>query len=637
MIGNYIYLLDFFGMFLCMMLYTNVMLNSKNNDGYNKKNPLNKLIITDFLIGFISIIINLLIIHEKYGKLLEVIYFLFIFVVLLEMNFIAKFLVEINNLDPNICILAKKFFNCLLILFVFLSFIFSANGITLAVDFRTDITLLDVLNLVYIYAFILFTVCFSIIIYKRHSIMKSILKNIITVFPMTGIIIVVDFSLRLRNDSYSWSIVCSALSFILCSMFMVYYFKPYDRKFGTMGQEAFDEFIEEVIIKKKISVVIKFIVENKNELVLEYGTDKYEQYLVDILLFFDKYEFNIYKIRDEIYITYLGEIDSSFTQKLLDDVVEYMESGSLKLTYKLLVVEVNNNISSYFDFYNLLSLALNKAEYNKLYVCNNDDYKLLIQENIIKSELLAIVKNNDLDDDKIVVTAQPIYDIKTGTFKTAEALVRFKTDKLGLIYPDQFIYLAEEMKIIHNITLIVLNKVCKEIKRLLENDVKFLGITVNISAEEFLRDSFVSDIINIISSNGIPYNYIKLEFTESLFSQDYDQVKNKMEQLIDYGITFYLDDFGTGYSNFDKIISLPLSTIKFDKSLVWGAMEDNKKYYVVKELTGVFIKSGFLVLYEGIENDLFENLAVDLNVNSLQGYKYSKPIELEKIGMFFEK
>lgn len=264
-----------------------------------------------------------------------------------------------------------------------------------------------------------------------------------------------------------------------------------------------------------------------------------------------------------------------------------------------------------------------------------EDYASFISHHRIEQELLEMSRVHKLDDNRVVCYAQPIYDIKTGTFRTAEALMRMQIDG-KMIYPDLFIPLAEKHECIHDLTLIMLNKVCKYIKAN-ENELDFDAITINCSSKELSDNDFYMDIRKIVETNNVNPSRIRIELTESAMFENYDSVSNNIEKLSDYGIKFYLDDFGTGYSNFERIITCPLHTIKFDKGLLYRAFTNPSVDKMITTMIKLFKENNFHVLVEGVEDDEQKSFAESRGFEAIQGYYFSKPQPIEKLGEFFNK
>ena len=215
--------------------------------------------------------------------------------------------------------------------------------------------------------------------------------------------------------------------------------------------------------------------------------------------------------------------------------------------------------------------------------------------------------------------------------------MRVEIPGMGMIYPDQFIPILEGQNYMHIYSKIILNKTCEELKRLEQEGYKIDRISVNFSVQELQLDSFCDDVVNIIRANQIPLSKIAIELTETRNEKDFHMMKQVLEKLQQYGIKFYLDDFGTGYSNFERIIELPVDTIKFDRSLTILASKDEESKFMVGSFSQIFKRANYQILFEGVEDEKDELRCKNMNAEYLQGYRYSKPIPIEKLRMFLDK
>ncbi len=197
--------------------------------------------------------------------------------------------------------------------------------------------------------------------------------------------------------------------------------------------------------------------------------------------------------------------------------------------------------------------------------------------------------------------------------------------------------MAEENGYIHTLSRIILNKTCEHIKSMMDCSYIVKRISVNFAVSEVRDEDFCKDINDIIKKSGIPYEKIAVEITESQNESDFCIMKEKINELRQHGIKFYLDDFGTGYSNFERIMELPFDIIKFDRSLVLACGTDFKSQRMVYYLAKMFSDMQYSVLYEGVETMEDEEKCRQMCANYLQGYKYSKPIPIEKLTDYFEK
>ena len=160
---------------------------------------------------------------------------------------------------------------------------------------------------------------------------------------------------------------------------------------------------------------------------------------------------------------------------------------------------------------------------------------------------------------------------------------------------------------------------------------------MNVSVLELKDESFCGDISRIIESNRVPGEKLAIELTESNSEADFMIMQAKIQELRAKGLQFYLDDFGTGYSNMERIMELPFDIIKFDRSMVMASAEDERSEKIVENLAHMFADMEYSVLYEGVETDHDEQRCRGMSASYLQGYKYSRPIPIERLRDFLSK
>ena len=251
-----------------------------------------------------------------------------------------------------------------------------------------------------------------------------------------------------------------------------------------------------------------------------------------------------------------------------------------------------------------------------------------------------------LEEDSLEVWFQPIYAPNSDKISSAEALVRITDDELGVIYPDEFIKTAESNGSIIKLGFQVFRKICAFINT---HDIKKYGldyIEVNLSPIQCLNEHLADEIIAIRKAYGVSPDLINLEITETAAS-DASVVIENMLRLSRDGFSFSLDDYGTGYSNLMNMLSLPLSIIKIDKSIVWSyfdqsfalsvaaggeafsataEFEPERDNNVLEDLIPMFQARGLKVLCEGVETNEMVRVLGEMGCDYMQGYFFSKPI-----------
>ena len=314
-----------------------------------------------------------------------------------------------------------------------------------------------------------------------------------------------------------------------------------------------------------------------------------------------------------------------------------MEYNKFRFDYKVIIGESIEEISRKNEYISFIQNIHRNMDINSVNIVSADDVKAFNRYEVILEELDDIFKKRDLDDSRVLAYCQPVFNIKTRKYDTAEALMRLKLPDIGMVFPDQFIPIAEEHGYIHVLTEIILKKTCDEIKRLIAEGYDVNRISVNVSVLELRDEEFIKDVDKIIGDSDIPNGKVAIEITESQNDSDFMLMKNKIDELKDRGIKLYLDDFGTGYSNMERIMELPFDIIKFDRSLVLASDSDERSEKMVGSLASMFTELNFSVLYEGVENDMDERRCINMSASYLQGYKYSRPIPIYELNKFFSK
>jgi len=307
------------------------------------------------------------------------------------------------------------------------------------------------------------------------------------------------------------------------------------------------------------------------------------------------------------------------------------------LDYKIVYLPMEDEISAKHDYLRFIQFVEKSMDINSVMLAGEQEFADFHRMNYVLSQLEDIKKKGDLNDPRIEVYCQPVLNIATGKYDTAEALMRMKLPETGMVFPDVFIPIAEENNYIHTLSMIILFKTCLHIKKMLARGYYVQRISVNFSVSELRDPTFCEDVNRIIHDVGIPHEKIAIEITESQNESEFRFVKERINELREDGIKFYLDDFGTGYSNFERIMELPFDIIKFDRSLVIACGSDKKSEKMVSHLAGMFAAMDYAVLYEGIENEADEEKCIRMSAKYLQGYKYSKPIPIEDLTNWFDK
>jgi EAL domain-containing protein (putative c-di-GMP-specific phosphodiesterase class I) len=227
---------------------------------------------------------------------------------------------------------------------------------------------------------------------------------------------------------------------------------------------------------------------------------------------------------------------------------------------------------------------------------------------------------------------QPQVDLVSGVFG-AEALLRWRHPRRGLVPPGEFIPAAEQLGVMRPIGKWVLEAACEQIKawRGDGHDAGF-SVAVNVSASQFRDENFVGDVKEIVTRHGVDPCLIELELTENVVVSDFEDVIVKMESLVAFGIRLSLDDFGTGYSSLKYLKRMPFSQLKIDQGFVRDMMHDERDAVIVKGIVQLGRELRLSVIAEGVETRQQRDFLVSLGCTRFQGYLFGRPMPAADFG-----
>ncbi len=230
-----------------------------------------------------------------------------------------------------------------------------------------------------------------------------------------------------------------------------------------------------------------------------------------------------------------------------------------------------------------------------------------------------------IEESQLALHFQPKVDLKTRAISEVEVLVRWNHPKYGLMFPDEFIPLAERTGLIKPLTMWVLNNALKQCSAWKRAGLS-LGVAVNLSAQ-VLFDLDLPDIIaGALASHDVPAQQLILEITESAIMVDKDRALQILTRLSDMGVRIAIDDFGTGYSSLSYLSKMPVNEIKIDKSFVLDMRENNANAVIVHATIELGHNLGMSVIGEGVENVEVMDKLHALGCDAAQGYFLTKPL-----------
>ncbi|EAR61310.1 putative bifunctional diguanylate cyclase/phosphodiesterase [Neptuniibacter caesariensis] len=213
----------------------------------------------------------------------------------------------------------------------------------------------------------------------------------------------------------------------------------------------------------------------------------------------------------------------------------------------------------------------------------------------------------------------------------AEALLRWNHPERGLVFPGDFIQIAEDSGQIVEIGNWVLAQGVSQLKGWMERGLPstFRRLAVNVSPLQFMQVDFVDRVSTLLDESGIPGFMLELEITENMLLNNFEIASQKMKLLKKKGVSFAIDDFGTGYSSLKYLRHLPLDILKIDRSFVTDLRPHSEQAAIVQVIIATADRLDLVVIAEGVETTEECNTLSQLGCNCFQGYLFSKPVQAE--------
>ncbi|WP_081748954.1 EAL domain-containing protein [Butyrivibrio sp. FCS014] len=508
--------------------------------------------------------------------------------------------------------------------------------------YKVNLAYIDIFGMVRFYSIagiICAAVCFYATVTNKRNISRVIWHTVCIFVPIEIIVLLMQIW---AARYYHAIFVGMTHASILLIAFLLFHNIPYDEESGCESQNALDEFIKQAIGKRdfylvytefKIPSIENFISEDD---VQEVGINACRS----IEAISDKVR--LFRMAEDKFVNVIDISDRKTALGIANQIRGVFDRVKTELKVPFNYVIITGKIDEELrdplkvrQFYEYLTGKYDGKNNSYFYVAAPEDYEGFADIYEITKSLKDIRNRMDYNDERVLVYAQPIYSVDTKSFRVAEALMRLKIgDKI--YSPDKFIPIAERSGCIHALSCIMLDKICRVVQEL-EQYYEFDAISVNISSKELSSLEMDTDFLDIIDKYDFDVSKIRMEITESAMFEDHSAAVDNMAILDRAGIQLYLDDFGTGYSSFERVMDCPVKTIKFDKTLLYKSLDDDRMDDILSYMIEVFKKNGFVTLVEGVEDADQNKYSVDRGFDYIQGYHYAKPEPIEELKKYFTR
>jgi len=230
-----------------------------------------------------------------------------------------------------------------------------------------------------------------------------------------------------------------------------------------------------------------------------------------------------------------------------------------------------------------------------------------------------------LERGELVLHYQPKVSVRTGDVVGAEALVRWHHPERSLVFPDDFIPMAEHTSLIGPLTRHVLDTAIAQVRTLIDAG-RPLPIAVNLSVRNLLDEHLADQVAELLTAHDVPGALLVLEVTESAIMIDPLRARQMLEQLSGLGVRISIDDFGAGYTSLSQLTTLPVSELKIDRSFVMTMADDPGNAVIVQSVIDLGHHLGLTLVAEGVETEQALLALAGFECDVAQGYHLSRPL-----------
>ena len=274
-------------------------------------------------------------------------------------------------------------------------------------------------------------------------------------------------------------------------------------------------------------------------------------------------------------------------------------------------------------------LAAYRAKFqgrNNYQVFTPDMYPECTDRVRIDAELRDAIAN-----DEFVLHYQPQVDLRTGRVVSIESLIRWEHPQRGLLYPGDFIQVAEDSGLIVAIGECVLRRSCAQLAELHARGFADLRVSVNLSPLQFRQEELPAVVQQAAGDAGIRPDDLELELTESTLIENTERSARMLDAMKAMGMRIAVDDFGTGYSSLAYLQHFALDALKIDRSFVSGLGSDRGSFAISGAIVSLAKALNLMVVAEGVETDEQLQYLIDLDCDVAQGYLLSRPVAFDDL------
>ena len=330
------------------------------------------------------------------------------------------------------------------------------------------------------------------------------------------------------------------------------------------------------------------------------------------------------------------EVVSKKADIILSEVLKpyHIQNHTINISCSIGVSIYPDDTQNIHDLIKYADTAMYKAKTegrNRQWFYSNEMTEIVAKRLEIDNDIrVAII------EDQFEAYYQPIIDAKYEKIIGAEALIRWNHPKKGMIFPDEFIPVAEKSDLIIKIDDWMMDKTMKEFAKFYKNGLNPGQLSLNLSISQLEDINYISKLKDCMKKHSFDPKWLKLEILERQVMKKAQDNIIKLNEIRSLGITLAMDDFGTGESSFTYLRKFPISQIKIDKSFVISMQEDNENKEIVKAIVALGNSLKLDVIAEGVESEDDKNFLIENGCSMMQGYHFFKPLSVDNFSKLLD-
>lgn len=336
--------------------------------------------------------------------------------------------------------------------------------------------------------------------------------------------------------------------------------------------------------------------------------------------------------------------DNELENRLNNIFAEFDRRNSLFVSYPVLFSAGVCRLGQCVDRYDMVdfNVAIDRCNIAKKTIKGRHSnaiafYDGKMHDNALREKDFENVMPAALKEHEFMCYIQPKYGTSSRHIEGGEALIRWNSKEFGFVFPDQFIPIAEKNGFVVELDFFILEEVCKAMRRWIDKGLTPVVISVNQSRLHLNNDDYIWRLREIVDKYSIPYEYIELELTESVFTENADLMLKIMQKLHEIGFKLSIDDFGSGYSSLNMLKDIPADVVKIDREFFNGTVNSQKGRAVISTVVDLAKNLDMQVISEGVETVEQVDFLQDIECHMVQGYYFAKPMPIKEFEELWAK